>query len=275
MGMGAAVSNKYKYIFVILTYRNAEDLYDLDRSLKDKNVDYHIVLVNSFFDDETEKHIKDISNQLNCTFLSVENRGYGCGNNCGIEYAMNHFDFDYLVVANSDLVLQEFDDRDLPCKNAIIGPRMKTINGKSQNPYWDLERTFTEKLIYTGHKKHNRLILNLGQGINKVFRETFLFRMRSKNNTMRVYAVHGACILFTRDAVEKLFPVFDSSMFLYYEEAYLAYKAKHMRVEVYYYPKINVLHKEDGSTKGLTIDLSHHAVESYLYYYENCRLKDA
>lgn len=259
----------YKYVFVVLTYRKAEDLYDFDKSAKEIFSDYHIIVVNSYFDDKTEERIRNIAEDISGTFFSVENKGYGAGNNAGIEFAMKNCSFEYLIVANADLVFRSFDDKNLPKKNAIIGPALTTIKGKAQNPYWDKERNGIEKIIYKGHKKKSRICMYWGQGVNRLFRELFLKKSSHSEFPVKVYAVHGACVIFTKDAIARLFPVYDTNMFLFYEEAYLAKKASRSGIEVVYYPLLDVLHKEDGSTKGLNLDLSEYATNSYLYYYEN------
>lgn len=259
----------YKYVFVVLTYRNAEDLYDFEKSAKEVFGDYHVIVVNSYFDEQTEKRIRQIAEDIGGTFFSVENKGYGAGNNAGIEFAINNYSFEYLIVANADLIFRSFDDKNLPKENAIIGPALTTVTGKAQNPYWDKERKSIEKTIYKGHKKRSKLCMYWGQGINRVLREIFLKRSAHSEKPVRVYAVHGACVMFTKDAVAKLFPVYDTNMFLYYEEAYLAKKASRCGINMMYYPMLDVLHKEDGSTRGLSLDLSGYATNSYLYYYEN------
>lgn len=258
----------FKYVFVVLTYRNGEDLYDLVNSLKGKFETYHIIVVNSYYDENTENRIQEIARDVHGTFFSVKNNGYGAGNNAGIKYAFQHYSFEFIIIANSDLIVKSFDPQMLPTENAVIGPKLTTLKGKAQNPYWDRKRYFIEKYLYLGHKKSSIWHMYVAQGLNRVFREMFLLRIKKSRQPLHVYAIHGACVLFTEDAAHKLYPVFDPKMFLYYEEAYLARKALRLGVDIIYYPLLDVLHKEDGSTVGLNLDLSKHATNSYLYYYE-------
>ncbi|MDB1750814.1 hypothetical protein PMV51_16420 [Enterococcus avium] len=265
--LGDKKINKYDFLFVILVYRFADDLIDFDSSLKEKIQNYKVVVVNSYLDDESEEKICSIASELHYDFLSIQNKGYGYGNNKGIQYAMERYDYKYLIICNADIIIRSFDTSKLPLKNAVIGPAICTINGKSQNPYWAVENKPMEKMIYNGLRRQSRLRMIVAQGCNKIIRELFL-KTRKKSSISQVYGVHGAFIIFTHDVIEKLFPIYDENMFLYYEEAYLAEKLQKQRVKKYYYPLIDILHKEDGSTKGMDFDQHSHASSSYVYYYE-------
>lgn len=259
----------FKYVFVVLVYRVAEDLYDFANSLH-RNIDeYKVIIVNSFLNKESESRIKEIATELDCDFFTIKNKGYGYGNNRGVEYAKNHYNYEYLIISNADVVIEKFDINGLPSSNAVVGPKLITIKGKHQNPYWAIENKPMEKLIYTGLSKKFRLNMVIAQGINKTIREVFLKFTKNVSTAYKVYAVHGAFIIFTKDVVERIYPIYDENMFLYYEEAYLANRLKQMGVGRFYYPQICIRHKEDGSTKGLNTDLSCHAVDSFVYYYDN------
>lgn len=259
----------YKYVFVILVYRNGEDLFDFDKSLEALDGKYKVVLVNSYMNDETEQRIKEIASQLDYDFLSVDNKGYGYGNNRGVEYAKEHYDYQYLIISNSDVVIRNFDTSNLPTQNAVIGPMLTTLAGKKQNPYWAIENKPMEKMIYNGLKNNSRKSMVLAQGTNKVIREAYLLMKKVSNSPGKIYAVHGAFMVFTKDVIDRISPVYDENMFLYYEEAYLANRLNQLEIDRYFYPQIDILHKEDGSTKGLNVDLRGHAVDSFVHYYEN------
>ena len=258
----------YEYIFIVVTYRNGEDLFDFDKSLKKNINNYKVIIVNNFMNDETEKRIKEISDILNYDFISSENKGYGAGNNKGIEYALSKYDFNYIIISNSDIVIKKFDTKKLPTENAVIGPKIITINGKYQNPYWVLENKSIQKILYNGFKKNSKLNLIISQGINKIIRELFLLLNKNKKKAIKTYAVHGAFLIITKDVINKIHPLYDENMFLYYEEAYLAKKCKNNNIKKYFYPEIEILHKEDGSTKGSNINLNGHATNSFKYYFE-------
>ena len=266
--MKSSQKKKFDFIFVIVTYRNAEDLFELDESLRKFVNNYKVIIVNNYMNDETEKRIKEIASLLKYDYIKSENRGYGAGNNKGIDYAINNYKFDYLVVSNSDVVIKKFDIINLPKNKAIIGPKITTLNGKLQNPYWVKENKIAQKFIYLGLKNKSKVRLNIGQGFNKIIREVFLLFNKNKSNPIKTYAIHGAFVIFTEDVIRKLHPIYDENMFLYYEEALLAKKSKIKKINRYFFPNIQILHKEDGSTKGSNISLNGYARNSFIYYYE-------
>lgn len=79
--------NFYKFLFVVLVYRNSADLYDFIISVKQNFTNYKIVVVNSYYDNESLKVIEDIAISNDCEFINVANKGYSYGNNLGIGYA--------------------------------------------------------------------------------------------------------------------------------------------------------------------------------------------
>lgn len=262
---------KYKYIFVVLAFRTGQDIPGFINSLSTKIDDYKVIVVNSFFSEESLAEIREISEKNGCDFLPVPNKGYGFGNNKGIAYAELHYDYDYIIVCNADIEIQKFNAEALS-PDKINAPIITTFNGKEQNPYWVHRNTIGEWLIYQGHKYQSRLCKIIGQGMNKLIREIFLFCfMRSKKKSTKIYAAHGSFIVFPKQLLEQLQPIFDENMFLYYEEAFLANMLHEKNIEITLQKEISILHHEDGSTKGSHLDTSPYKKKSYIYYYETYR----
>ena len=265
---------KVKCVFIILTYRTGQDIPGFVNSIPPEiRQNSRIIVVDSFFSEEAVASIKIIAEENGCDFLSVPNNGYGYGNNRGIEYANNHYDYEYAIVCNADIEIKQADFS-LLSSEAVNAPMITTVNGKNQNPYFAVRNTFAEWLIYQGHVRQSRLFMILGQGMNKVIRELFLvlFRLSCRANS-KIYAAHGSFLIFPRKVIDVIFPVFDEQMFLYYEEAYLANKLYKNKIDIVLHKAISILHYEDGSTKGSNIDLSPYSTKSYRYYYEKYRLR--
>ncbi len=259
---------KYKYVFIVLAFRTGRDIPGFIKTLSSKFDDYKVVVVNSYYNEESLAEIRDIAFENDCDFIPIENKGYGYGNNQGIKYALENYNFDYLIVCNADIEVQKWDVGELPSEK-VSAPMITTINGKKQNPYWAKSNKFGDWLIYKGHKNQSRLFMFLGQGMNKLIREIYLLSFaKSRKRVSRIYAAHGSFLIFPRKIVDRIAPVFDENMFLYYEEAYLAKKLHRNNIEIELQKDISILHYEDGSTKGSNIDLSKHASQSYIYYYE-------
>lgn len=264
---------KYKYIFVILVYRNADDLYDCLKSIQEKVNDYKIIIVNSFYDYESEKNISEIAYNYGCEFLSVENKGYGAGNNKGIEYALSKYDFDYIVLSNPDIIIEEFTDEVLKSnKDCVVAPLIKTLNGKSQNPYWMYKCSFAEWLIYQGQKHGNTTMYYVGVAINKIIREIGLKKFLSSPKKFDfVYATHGSFVFFPHSLFDKIGLFYDENMFLFAEEPYIAHVFEDAGIKSIITKDVKILHKEDGSMKISKIDENSEAQKSIIYYYEKIK----
>jgi GT2 family glycosyltransferase len=272
--MKNGIKIKTTFIFVILVYRNSDDLLSFIMKLHTTDIyDYKVVIVNSFFDVDTMNKVKEIANLNKCDFINVPNKGYGAGNNAGISYAIQHYKFDFIIISNPDVVINKFDIKNLLAhkdEKIAIGPIIHTLNGKNQNPYWLIKNYLTEKLIYIGYKEKNRIPLYLGLGINKVIRQIGLayFKLISKKY-IKVFALHGCFIIFSASAIFTLYPLFDEKMFLFAEESYLAHKMLHRGVTSFVTKTINIIHQEDGSISIANINESDESRKSVIYYFEN------
>ena len=125
---------KYKYIFVVLVYRNIDVLDGFFESLK--NIESKkVILLDSYSTDEVRERCKVIADRTDSIFLPVPNNGYGAGNNIGIKYAIDHFDSDFIIVSNSDIIVEKLDSLDqFIGRECIIGPETIMLSGKRQNP---------------------------------------------------------------------------------------------------------------------------------------------
>jgi len=248
---------KFNLIFVILVYANTDDLGEYLQSLTKLNVSYHAIVVNSYYDDKSLEECRRISMQYKCDFISVENKGYGAGNNRGIEFAINNYKFDHIIVSNPDMIMKEFNYSIIRNKkNCIIGPKIITKSGKNQNPFYFGKK----KLARAEHyfmQSYNNMGYYFTVGVNKINKvvNLALMKLKSKNAAI-VYAVHGSFIILGFNALIKLYPIFDENIFLFEEEMVLAEKARKANIKSLYCPQIVIHHKEDGSMAFLDRSIS-------------------
>ena len=241
----------YKYIFVVLVYKNTEDIQTFISSLEKTMTDYRIIVVNSYSDEKTASILKSISHERDCDFLQCENQGYGFGNNIGIKYAKEHYDFKYLIVSNPDIEILRFPQK-LPeeTETSVIGPYIQNLHHKPQNPYLIHDYRIRNSIMNRGFEKNSRFILNIGQLISRIDKVLFLIgRMLFPKSVSPVFAVHGSFIIFPSSVINKLYPVFDERIFLFSEELDLAQRSKSEKIPICFVPVIRILHKEDGSMK--------------------------
>lgn len=262
---------KYNFIYIVVIYKNATDLIDLRKSIIKQNQPYRIVIVNNYADDQSLQEIRELVSKFDdMDLVEEDNRGYGAGNNAGVEFASKHYKFDYIVICNSDTIIEQLDVNllDPPSESAIYAPEITCRTGKKQNPHWVFYSALAEKMQYEACERENVILDYMAIALLKIPRMIFQ-KMGGKSKRRKIYSAHGAFLILSNAAIEKLKPLYDEKMFLFYEEVYLANRAKERGVETYYVPQIKVFHKEDGSMKVSNVNQRKVAHQSVIYYYKN------
>lgn len=264
---------KVKFFFIILLFKNTTDIRACIKSIKQFKIDCQILLVNSYYDDPTLHKVKEIALEEKCEFLNIPNKGYGYGNNRGIEFANQNYDYDFIIISNPDIIIKKFKEPNFSReKKVVIGPIIKTKNGKMQNPYLSIDCIFLDKLLYSGFKSGNKIKTLICYAINRLIREGFLFGFRFKEQSIqKVYAVHGSFFLISHKALDEIGLPYDEDMFLFAEESHLAHLLKEKRIPAYIDKNIEILHKEDGSINLSDINIVGEAARSYIIYYEKMK----
>lgn len=259
----------YDYIFVVLVYRNTDDLAEFVESVDQKVKNYKIVVVNSYYDETTKNRARKLAEDNNCDFINVENKGYSFGNNAGIEYATEKYSYKYLIVSNPDIVIKKFDFDPDKKMGDIIAPYIVAASGKNQNPMVIKRSKASEWLIYHGFKNHSQLLLVMGIGINRIKREIAL-KINRNRREYPIYCAHGSFLLISSDTIKQIgVRPYDENMFLFAEESVLANLAEKKGLKTVYYNQIRVLHKEDGSMKLGGIAVNNELAKANIYYYEH------
>lgn len=259
----------FDIVFVVLVYRNVSDLKSfLSTNIFDKTITFKVIVVSSFYDEETDSQLKIVADSHNSVFLSVPNKGYGYGNNRGCEYALNNFDFEYLIISNADVLIQQFDVDSLQAAGRkIIAPSIRNLKGKKQNPNAPYKPSkFKDHIRYLMLKGNHSKLIWILYAYSRLQREFFflinLFKKRSK-----VYSAHGSFVIFPYAVINDLFPLYNEKMFLLAEEDHLAKLAESRGIETIYVPSIKILHKEDGSISLLDRKIFELEQQSFMEYY--------
>ena len=125
---------KIEFVFIVLVYKNTDVLRSFFESL-DMIQNKKVILVNSYYDEESEIRCREFAVRNDADFISVPNLGFGAGNNRGIEYARENYQFDYLILSNSDIILNNFVSINMLPKGAcVVAPDTRLLSGKPQNP---------------------------------------------------------------------------------------------------------------------------------------------
>jgi len=258
---------KYDIIFVSLNYRSDKDLIEFLESLKGKGFSYRVIMVEAYYDDECTEKFTKIAEQYDMDRIPIENKGYSYGNNVGIQYAMEKYDFDYLVVSNPDVVVNKMTLQDIKaCGEAVIGPKITTARGTQQNPVFIKEHRFLLWISFKGFKRNSKILVYLGILLNKIFLMLELTARKKILPIFPVFQIHGAFLIFPKTILEKLGKVYDDTIFMFAEESYLSKHLQNMGIKSVYNEKIDVYHKEDGDNK-FRDDLNEHILFSNRYIY--------
>jgi len=265
---------KVKIIFVVLIYRNIKDMLEYIQNIESLGIDAKVIMVNSYYDDASMNDCSELAKKYDCDFLNVENKGYGYGNNIGIKHAIRSYEYEFLIVSNPDIIIKVFDEKALDnFSKAVVGPTIRTLNNRSQNPYWATSNYLGEWLIYIGYKKDIKSFILIGKAVNRIIRELFLLLFnKSKKKNHRVYAIHGCFVVYSKEAIDAIGSPYDEAIFLYSEEACIADILKNNSINTYITKSIKVIHKEDGSTKFTKHTRKSIEPKSFMVYYEKYRL---
>jgi len=276
---------KNKHIgIIIVSYKNFQMT---TRFVKEEipkiDVDYTLIIVNVasnqldsqelaqkagvFFAGEELSSINEDQQKL--LIWSSNNLGYAKGNNMGVEYLKKaHRNCHYYLFTNDDIeihsdrLLQSLTSKAETSNHiAGIGPRVVCRDGAEGSPQRDY---FSPWHI-------------IGEYFFKSLRGTRQKNCNGEPNKIApsegsAYWISGAFMLVKADWFEKV-KGFDPATFLYYEEAILAEKFKIYGGHFYYYPQVEILHYEGGSThKNVKNKQKNRIVEnSRLYYYKKYR----
>jgi len=239
----------FDIVFVVLVYRNIDVLRDFFTSLK-LPYTYKVIVVNSYFDEATEKECQQVAEENNAVFISVPNNGYSSGNNSGCDYAIEHYGYKYLIVSNSDIIINDISYlSETSYDTAVIAPETKMLNGHKQNPNIPFRNVVYMILTRLAYKYEKPGLKKMALIFNRFCRELMLLYISiARQDNVRIFSPHGSFIVFTKRASQILQPIFNDKMFLYNEETYLGYKCKKIGVPVYYSLKLKITHLEGASS---------------------------
>jgi len=235
----------------------------------------HIVIVDNASSNgsgaELEKRYSNIPSVT--VLLNKENLGFAKGNNIGYSYLKEHFDCDFMVIMNNDVLVKDKDFLDkIPeiytkKEFAVLGPDIYNQNSsrKHQNPFFlngDTKDVLQKRLRqlkvnyenYDFFYKKQILIskiksLNILAKIYRFFKYDMLKMQRiDYKKEYENPVLHGSCYIFSKLFISAREYAFYPKTFLYYEENILHYQCLKNNLKIFYSPEIMVYHLEDVST---------------------------
>lgn len=239
----------YELAVVVLVYKNINVLRQFFSTLT-LSCSYRVIVVNSFFNQETEDACRALSEEYNADFISVANKGFGSGNNAGCQYVIDHYQYRFLILSNSDVIIRDISYLNkMEDQTAIYAADVRMGNGHRQNPHLPFKVGFYLKLLDLSYQWRSNLLMNVAFAFNRVLREIVVTWTKiSGNQKVCIFSAHGSFIVMTYQASQILNPIFHEGMFLYNEELYLAHRCRMLRIPVYYVPRLKIMHMEGASS---------------------------
>lgn len=197
-----------------------------------------------------------------------ENLGYAKANNFGALFLKEKFSTNYILFSNTDITFKDNNVVDilvdklklLPEDIAVIGPRVIGLDGHDQSPHSKIPfiRYFAWRLFPFLRGK-----------------VSFLKRKETKYSDYVIYEGYcywvSGCFMIVKSSLFFNANMFDEYTFLYGEESILAERLKNNNNFMYIYPKVEIIHKEGGTTRNsfTSKKLKQYLLSSSYYYYVN------
>jgi len=268
---------------VVVNYKNESKTIDFVKREVSKIKSPHVVIIVN--NESTEESDLSLALNLNAKVIhdhenteldysnrfyvlsKLENLGFAKGNNCGVEFANRHFDIDYLLLSNNDIVFTSEDVverlisklEEMP-DIGMIGPAVIGLKGEHQSP--EPYYPFSKRYIWR---------FWLRPFLSKDLSRKFLNQGFSSEAVEGIHYKIMGSFLVIRNADFIACGMMDSNTFLYGEEIILAERMRTLKKSIYYYPQVSVLH-EHSATISKFIDKKSKLklqFESEVYYYKN------
>lgn len=280
---------EHKHIsFVILQYMASQETLSCVESIR-RHVgtnNYKIIIVDNDSPDNAYQVIAEtFADASDVVVLKTEsNLGFAKGNNVGYQYAVKHFQSDFIVLLNNDVLLfqdgfygfinRKFDE----CPFAVFGPMILTKDGVyTSNPVsFDNSPRTENKVLHLIKKNKVKLILAklhmlkfVSKHIHNKEKVDGLCYLQDLINV----CLHGSFMVFSKQYISSFPHGLDERTFMYGEEPLLQLHVLHAGMKTLYSPNYIVYHKEDvstdaalkGSSRKMIFTLENNIKSEYLY----------
>lgn len=216
---------------ITINYNGYKDTCELVKSLHlFENYPYEVIVVDNASPNGDSLLLKT-SLPDTTVICSEENLGFSGGNNLGYQYAKG----EYIVFINNDIIISK------PFLKALIdriqsSDRIGAVSPKIKYEYQQ------DTIQYAGFTVANsiRVSYNL-VGLNRKDNGQY-------DQACPTGAVHGACVITSREILEKV-GLMTEAYFLFYEELDWSLQLQRAGYEIWYEPAACVFHKESMTIK--------------------------
>ena len=190
---------------------NQDDLREINEELKEFYVDKNIYL-------NELRVYKDVQKTAVELIQTDKNGGYNYAINFGAKYLLQETDYDYFMIANTDIeigkipIVDCLEELENKSQTAVVAPRMRLLDGTyARRDCWK-ERTFKLDVIHSTRVLEFFLFSMLRDGEYK--QEEYY---TAKGSRLPVECISGS-LFFIRVDVLKQIGFMDENTFLFYEE---------------------------------------------------------
>lgn len=264
--------------FLVLNYKNYGETVKCIDSIRQLTLsDYAIVVVdNGSGDGSGEKLQAAYGADSHIHLLSLpENLGFSGGNNAGYRYIREHFDAEFVVVTNNDVLFPQKDLyarlRDIYEKKPfhVFGPDIYVRQDKIHQSPITLQLPSVEAMTrelemyryyqqnphkWVQRRKWQQRKDTLCQGIKPVGWLYDKLRRKAQIDRLTAYenvCIQGACIIVSRDFLAVEEKMFTPEPFLYCEELLLFSKCQKKHYKVVYDPSVQIWHEDSATMKRI------------------------
>ena len=274
--------NACKVGFIILHYNDIETTKKCIDSIQclEQIQDSKILIVDNHSPNNSGTELKkQYAGIENIEILLLEdNYGYSRANNIGYAYLKKSENFDYIVVANNDIIFEQrnlisiLEEKYREAGFYVAGPNVYAIYKKQhQNPLALRPRSLeeTEAWIEENRRclknmKREYLLHCIWQKVNRTkIYSIYRKRMDSKiqkteddkwKHSMENIVLSGSCLFFSERFIKNNEKLFEPETYFYHEDDILTTKCLKNGWKTLYIPDIAVQHLEGASTNTKNYD---------------------
>ena len=256
-----------KIAFVILQYMAYKDTIECVESIRNTidTDEYAIIIVDNCSPDDSCRRIQEVLlfDKRIAVISNDMNYGFAKGNNIGYQYAKYHYNPEYIVMCNNDVVFfmkglySVLVEKYKAFHYYVLGPMIISKDGSfTTNPI-----CFSDTYAKSGEIQReiniNRIKVFLCRlhifslikkiGLKTTSKDNIKNRSQKYLMDQKNVRLHGSFLVFSDDYIKK-FDGLDDRTFMYGEELFLQMNVIVAGGTLLYTPAYVVFHKEDAST---------------------------
>lgn len=263
------------FCYIILHYKVIKETVECVQSIKKQiSAQRKIVIIDNFSNNGTgealRKQYRD-DDEVD-VLINSENSGFAQGNNLAYQFAKQSYQPDFMVIMNNDveIVTSNFEGkvRDIYSQEEfhILGPDIySTTYQLHQNPKRPMSYTYEEvKALHDKHKQESQVSFKLklkcwlksSQMLRKLVYQKRRTKLETSYNNKAINPIlHGSCVIYSKDYIDKEDFAFNPNTFFYFEMEILDYELNKKGYKRIYYPDIKVLHHQNVATNQVYSNL--------------------